>query len=345
VDLLIVDEYQDCSSMQHDLVCTLARIADAELIVLGDPLQAIYDFPGDPVIEWEEVADLPEFAIDVEPWRWREHNHALGQELLALRQVLIDGDPVDLSAYSQIRWIQESSDSRRQTAWSISNEGGSIAVLERWGNTAAALARQLGGRFGMMEELEGTRLLAVADAVDGGDGLAGVIALIGFAKQCHANLPQQLNQKCNAMQQSGTFPNFTSGNSAAPALEPLRSFAEAPSPKALSAALDGLDELGGTRFGKEAWRDFRSAVELWSDDPHAGLRHAVQAVRDRSRVRGRRAEQRTVTRTVLVKGLEYDHCVVNRADELTRCELYVALTRARSTVTVLSNDRMITPAS
>lgn len=345
VDLLIVDEYQDCSSAQHDVVCTLADIAHAELIVFGDPLQAIYDFPGDPVIDWEDVDDLPEFAIEVEPWRWRSHNQALGQELLELRQVLIDGDPVDLSAFTQLRWVQESSASRRQTAWSISNEPGTIAVLERWGNTAEALARQLGGRFGMMEELEGTRLLAVADALDGGDGLAAVIALIGFAKQCHANLPQQLSQKCNAMQETGEFPNFTSGNAAAPALEPLRTLADALSPESLLAALAGLDKLGGTRFGKEAWRDFRLAAGLWRDDPDMGLRAAVQAVRDRSRVRGRRAEQRTVTRTLLVKGLEYDHCVVNRADELTRCELYVALTRARSTVTVLSNDPVITPTA
>ncbi|MFA0999502.1 UvrD-helicase domain-containing protein, partial [Pseudomonas syringae] len=39
---IYVDEYQDCSDLQHSLVCALADLLPCRL--LGDPMQAIYDF-------------------------------------------------------------------------------------------------------------------------------------------------------------------------------------------------------------------------------------------------------------------------------------------------------------
>src|SRR5690606_11011338 len=40
-----VDEYQDCSDLQHTLVCALAEFMPCR--ILGDPMQAIFDFGGD----------------------------------------------------------------------------------------------------------------------------------------------------------------------------------------------------------------------------------------------------------------------------------------------------------
>src|SRR5437867_9801783 len=47
---LYVDEYQDCSGPQHEIVLKLAR--DLPCRLLGDPLQGIFDFNGQPV-DWE----------------------------------------------------------------------------------------------------------------------------------------------------------------------------------------------------------------------------------------------------------------------------------------------------
>lgn len=48
---IYVDEYQDCSTAQHDIVLKLAR--DLPCRVLGDPLQAIFDFAGQTPVQWE----------------------------------------------------------------------------------------------------------------------------------------------------------------------------------------------------------------------------------------------------------------------------------------------------
>lgn len=50
-----------------------------------------------------------------------------------------------------------------------------------------------------------------------------------------------------------------------------------------------------------------------------------------------------MSRTVLIKGLEFDHAVVLDADRHNVVNLYVALTRASSTLTVLSAGSAVTP--
>jgi hypothetical protein len=47
---LYVDEYQDCSREQHELILKLARNLPCR--ILGDPLQGIFDFNGE-AVEWD----------------------------------------------------------------------------------------------------------------------------------------------------------------------------------------------------------------------------------------------------------------------------------------------------
>lgn len=92
-----VDEYQDCSELQHSLVCALAEILPCR--ILGDPLQAIFDFSGNPV-DWDNSI-YPNFQCLGElqtPWRW--HNagaHELGNWLKEVRVALMARQKVDLT--------------------------------------------------------------------------------------------------------------------------------------------------------------------------------------------------------------------------------------------------------
>lgn len=49
---LIVDEYQDCLVVQHRLIEHLARVLPA--VVLGDPLQAIFGFANNRLVDWAD---------------------------------------------------------------------------------------------------------------------------------------------------------------------------------------------------------------------------------------------------------------------------------------------------
>ena len=54
--------------------------------------------------------------------------------------------------------------------------------------------------------------------------------------------------------------------------------------------------------------------------------------------------KRTLGTTLLLKGLEFDHVIVLDADKLRKKEdLYVALTRAKKSLTILSHSGVIRP--
>ena len=105
---LLVDEYQDCSARQHAIVYYAARLLPT--CVLGDPMQAIFDFsPDDPLADWDGhvCAHFPAAGELVHPWRWTNAGAIdLGQWLLDVRKKLLTGSPIDLTeAPSSVSWI------------------------------------------------------------------------------------------------------------------------------------------------------------------------------------------------------------------------------------------------
>lgn len=98
---LFVDEYQDCSKAQHELVMVLSSALPTH--ILGDPLQGIFDFNGESVvmdnalIEFEKFPDLPT------PYRWyNSGNKGLGDLLKETRTRLIDRQAITLSTNKDI---------------------------------------------------------------------------------------------------------------------------------------------------------------------------------------------------------------------------------------------------
>ncbi len=95
---LYVDEYQDCSTTQHGIVCKLAR--DLPCRILGDPLQGIFDFAGQNPIYWVQDIEgsFENLGTLNVPHRWIHNgDEELGAWLQNIRAQLEAGEPVDLS--------------------------------------------------------------------------------------------------------------------------------------------------------------------------------------------------------------------------------------------------------
>jgi DNA helicase-2/ATP-dependent DNA helicase PcrA len=74
------------------------------------------------------------------------------------------------------------------------------------------------------------------------------------------------------------------------------------------------------------------------------LPDAVTVARTQARHRGRRTHRRTIGTPLLVKGLEFDHAVVLWEPQHMSMEgLYVAITRASKSLTIVSNTRDLVP--
>jgi len=93
---LFVDEYQDCTKSQHDIIMALGKVLPTH--ILGDPLQGIFDF-NEELVDFE--TDLTEFEIFPEldtPNRWYKegHNSELGDEIKEYREPLKGGGGINL---------------------------------------------------------------------------------------------------------------------------------------------------------------------------------------------------------------------------------------------------------
>jgi len=84
---LYVDEYQDCTIMQHLVIESLADLFPTHLF--GDPLQAIFNFGNNQIVNFNsQLSTFTHYEYLEEPWRWKKDGNceALGQEIFAARK-------------------------------------------------------------------------------------------------------------------------------------------------------------------------------------------------------------------------------------------------------------------
>ncbi|MGN0281342.1 MAG: UvrD-helicase domain-containing protein [Prevotella sp.] len=86
---VFVDEYQDCTLDQHQMIMRLADLMPAH--ILGDELQGIFSFAGRKVEFNKELADFEHFDFLTEPWRWKLNGNCekLGHKIIHIRERLL----------------------------------------------------------------------------------------------------------------------------------------------------------------------------------------------------------------------------------------------------------------
>ncbi|MGH2705368.1 MAG: hypothetical protein ACRDJ4_09805 [Actinomycetota bacterium] len=128
------------------------------------------------------------------------------------------------------------------------------------------------------------------------------------------------------------------------AIEALIEVAGNPTVSSIPAAMTKIEQIaGGVLYRRELWREMARSVRTFATENRPTLPGAAWHVRDRGLHAGRRVEHRTVSRTLLVKGLEFDHAIVLNGDVHNAANLYVAITRGSSSLTILSNGSSVTP--
>lgn len=340
---VLVDEYQDCSETQHQLVCAIAEAIPATG-VLGDPKQAIFGFRGNTLVTWGKVqARFPDHPIEPKPWRWIDHNQRLGEWLLKVRTALAPGLVIDFSAIELppgVEYRSSIADRRAAANAALKSRprGETTVVISPWENTARRAAADLNGAFTMMEEVAGAfmgdRLRELASATPG----EYATWLINLTKRCtcgHA----QLNDGVKNRLRDGKTTSGLKRPGLEPALAAFDTVVANPSYSSLATAMGAVLDSPSLRLhSHEAWNDIQTALRgaaAAGDNPDV-LGTELARARDRIRHQGRRNRSKVVSRTLLIKGLEYDHVVIADINQTTDVNnLYVALTRARKTITIV----------
>lgn len=87
--VVLLDEHQDSRQDQHDLAMEVGR--QGKVRIFGDPMQAIYGFDSETLINWETVANTASLRTSLEdPQRWPQAPE-LGEWILCAREALRSG--------------------------------------------------------------------------------------------------------------------------------------------------------------------------------------------------------------------------------------------------------------
>jgi hypothetical protein len=343
-DRMFVDEYQDCSLVQHALAAGIAEMLPA--CVLGDPMQAIFGFKGNKLVDWDEdVHGYFEPAGELStPWRWiNAGEEAFGQWLLKTRQKLLAGKSIDLASAPKnvVHVALDGSDDHklrlRACLTKAPTADGCVLIVADSMKPAEQrrYASQTPGAVAA-ESVDMRDLVDFAESFDLGDPGA-LECVLNFAAVVMTNVgPNDLLARVVSLQSGKARKEASETETAA------LQFVARPSYAGASALLAAISKDGGVRAHRPpVLRGCHRMFQLCgSQDGPTPYEAAVQ-VREQSRLIGRPLAKRTVGSTLLLKGLEADVAVILNPELMDSRHLYVAMTRGARLLVVCSDTTTI----
>lgn len=338
---VIVDEYQDCGKLQHEMILTLANLLPT--VVLGDPLQVIFDFAG-PVVDWHKdvVAAFPPLAWKPEPWRWNNaETPEIGDWLLnSVRPSLSQpGASIDLSkAPKGVEWI------RLEGTTAQMNETRLATAKRKFAGTALIIADSKN-----KESQWQTARRARATMVEANDMMDFIKFAATFDPHAQSSLDEAVHYFGNLL--SGLSPenlvartrSLDAGRAKTEASrieEIALAYLRAPSHRSAAEMLDAFyDTADVFAFRPDIMRLCSKALRAVNET----VTFHAAAMRERERFRHlpRTMRPRSVGSTLLLKGLEADVAVILEPEKMNAKNLYVAMTRGSKQLFICSSSPIL----
>ena len=342
---VFVDEYQDCEQNQHALITRVADILPTR--VVGDPLQAIFNFKGLILPPWTDVEKVFPRVLSLEtPWRWKKAgaNPGLGEWLAHARAKIESGGMLDLTD-ARITLVRTSWNDWRNVArqkcfeLADADRDGTIVTVVKWPGDSRDVAKMSGGRFQMIETVEARdaveHLVALQTAVpmERPEILLRIVSMVAIRFDEHASTIR------DAMSGRPVDAGYDC------VLAALRDVERAGPALVLAEALDALIRLPRVAvFRRElVWAMMDALRDVGAGQP-VDLDLAFRKRRSLASSMGRRLARCSVGTTLLVKGMEFDHGIVvhtGGAKGFSANNLYVALTRASTSLTIVTTSDVV----
>lgn len=326
---IFVDEYQDCQINQHQLICKLAEALPCRIV--GDPLQGIFDFGNNRIVNWTNDFDyfeqLPDLTI---PHRWQKSNPKLGERLKELRQILYNKQQITFKN------VQEASH-ENIIRFLISKEFGHDKVYvicdPKNEHYPHYLAKSLNNKFRTIEPLTSKDLCIYAKNIEGCCKVERLKTVIDFAKQCLTAISVDCKRIVNykrgdLTERQSTLKGYFQKICDSDKLEYV-----------YDLFLFFEKEYNPIYKRYQLWKEMKKGLREVIIGGYTSLEEAVWHVRSQLRFKKNRIPKHCISRTVLLKGLECDHAIIIKPELFDTKNLYVALTRASSKLTIVSNNK------
>ncbi len=364
--IVICDEHQDASEGQHNVVMALGR-AGSRLLVFADPMQAIYGSDAETAARWSgliEASDAFEF-LDY-PHRWDAGSRPLGEWILHARETLLKGNAIDLRGRLPLGLfiIEADNEALRHGQYQVSKDnarqinravrrGDALLVLSAHNATIRSLNAMWGRTVPIWEGFTRSALskLVMRCSAQIGNPNALVDAFcdfvgevgIGFTPSAFGDrLKKEVQDGCEAKCRGKPVLIQHIG----------RCFLNSPDHRGISAALSLVqgyikqeDAFSGVKI--DLRREFYEAIQLGAfEDLEQGV----------AQLNGRRSQfhpslpAKAISTIHKSKGLECTNGLLMPCDAQhfsaapkNRCLLYVGLSRASSSLTLVVSPTSPTP--
>lgn len=350
---LFVDEYQDCSVEQHQLINLIAEVLPTR--ILGDHLQGIFNFKGQPLVDMECVTTMSgymdnQFVLDT-PQRWqRGNNAALGNDLKLIRAALLAKSAIVITQYPSVVFYQieerdlfnPRSDYYRQINLLLNEE--SILLLHPETTSVyprVSLNKMFRNRMVMIESIDDKDFYNLAKSLDS-----------LTPANVNKTFIELLHRLFNKTGIDNWFNDKTLKNKAKPQekalselLRPLlNELSESVSWSSIAKLLRMVSDLPGVSCTRKEVLQCLIKALLNAAGDDISVYDAMVLVRDSIRRIGRKVNGRCFGTTLLTKGLEFDTVALINAHRFTDPKhLYVAMTRATRKLVIFSTSSTLSP--
>lgn len=347
---LFVDEYQDCNIKQHELVLLLADFLPTR--ILGDFLQGIFNFGGVDLVNMNNPEQMGEFANSTynltQPQRWLNGNNlALGQDLLNIRNLLINNLPIDLLQFKSIefRLISNSQELINYNFMiKLLSDEKSLLIIDP--NSVNATSRiKFIQRYKniprMIESIDDKLFYNLSKELDkiNNTNVVTQIIIISIALFNKTGIDNWFNSK--GLKNKVKSEDKVLSNSI---LNKVKCFETQNSYITISTILKEISTLPEVKcYRKELFLTLWKALE---DAEYNNITVYEAMVQRRNLIRrsGRKIFGKCIGTTLLTKGLEFDTVVLINAHNF-KCpkNLYVAMTRASKKLIIFSESQILNP--
>ena len=349
---LFVDEYQDCTKLQHKVIMQLADIL--RIYLFGDSLQGIFNFSNNPTVSFD--TDLPEgflrhgFILK-EPYRWKEVNENLGHDIEKIRNELELGKDIDLYQYPSVRFIKVNDRElarypKNEVHELITQNGELLFITPHSYNIEVRLgfASKYRMRVSVLEANTEKDFFILAQSLD---TVVSNKQIISMTKVLETIFKSSIGEWINL--QNGQIIRKRSLADQ----KYSRSVKEIHSQLLNDFSLNNLKcfLIEGSKlprvkcYRKELFADLIKSLDLAMSERFS-IYEAMCQVRNKKAVLGRTIKGRYIGTTLLTKGLEFKTVVILDAQDFKDPKnFYVAISRAQENLIIFSSKTVLHPYS
>jgi DNA helicase-2/ATP-dependent DNA helicase PcrA len=196
----------------------------------------------------------------------------------------------------------------------------------------------------VLEPVDSRDLVKAAAAIDTASGQERAALYLDFAMSCMTAVDSTLKAMRNALGK-GSFKAASYRKEPALA-EALGQLAFAGDYDSASKTLRTIKEMKGTvLYRRHLFIQMQRSIDQAARNSSPSLSEALLGVVEADRIIGRSIGKSCSGRTVILKGLEFEHIVVLQPDQMDVNNLYVAVTRGSKTLTLVTPQPVLRPAA